>query len=100
MKFHAAHSDSLRHPEERAKRASKGDGHPRLGKLEIGGRSSFEARASRSHLRMTDHFFDGQGAPQGAQAPAKSSGETARPLDGLTRWLPMIAANPSKTTTT
>ena len=31
------------------------------------------------------HFFDGQGAPQGAQAPAKSSGDTARPLDGLTR---------------
>jgi len=31
------------------------------------------------------YFFDGQGAPQGAQAPAKSSGETARPLDGLER---------------
>ena len=31
------------------------------------------------------YFFDGQGAPQGAQAPAKSSGDTARPLDGLTR---------------
>jgi hypothetical protein len=31
------------------------------------------------------YFFDGQGAPQGAQAPAKSSGETARPLDGLVR---------------
>ena len=30
-------------------------------------------------------FFDGQGAPQGAQAPAKSSGETARPLEGLAR---------------
>jgi len=29
--------------------------------------------------------FDGQGAPQGAQAPAKSSGDTARPLDGLVR---------------
>jgi hypothetical protein len=46
-----------------------------------------------------DYFFDGQGAPQGAQAPAKSSGETARPLDGLTRWLPTIAARESKTTT-
>ncbi len=33
-----------RHPEARAKRASKGDGP---------GRSSFEARATRGHLRMT-----------------------------------------------
>jgi hypothetical protein len=30
-------------------------------------------------------FTDGHGAPQGAQAPAKSSGETARALDGLVR---------------
>ena len=44
------------------------------------------------------YFFDGQGAPQGAQAPAKSSGEIARPLDGLTRWLPTIATSPSTTT--
>jgi hypothetical protein len=44
------------------------------------------------------YFFDGQGAPQGAQAPAKSSGETARPLDGLVRWLPTIAAIPITTT--
>jgi hypothetical protein len=41
-------------------------------------------------LRPNDrsgYFFwaEGQGAPQGAQAPAKSSGETARPLDGLVR---------------
>ncbi len=34
---------------------------------------------------IEDYFFDGQGAPQGAQAPAKSSGDTARPLDGLTK---------------
>jgi 5-oxoprolinase (ATP-hydrolysing) len=34
-----------RHPEERAKRATKGDGP---------GRSSFEARAARGHLRMTE----------------------------------------------
>ncbi len=34
-----------RHPEERAKRASKGDGR---------GRASFEARAAREHLRMTE----------------------------------------------
>jgi 5-oxoprolinase (ATP-hydrolysing) len=38
---HAFH----RHPEERAKRASKGDGPSR---------ASFEARASREHLRMTE----------------------------------------------
>ncbi len=29
------------------------------------------------------YFFDGQGAPQGAQAPAKSSGDTARPAEAL-----------------
>jgi 2-polyprenyl-6-methoxyphenol hydroxylase-like FAD-dependent oxidoreductase len=34
---------------------------------------------------LADYFFDGQGAPQGAQAPAKSSGDTARPVDGLVR---------------
>ncbi|HEX5508427.1 MAG TPA: hydantoinase B/oxoprolinase family protein [Pseudolabrys sp.] len=34
-----------RHPEERAKRASKGDGR---------GRASFEARAAREHVRMTE----------------------------------------------
>ena len=39
-----------RHPEERAKRASKGDGQV----LQDFGRASFEARASREHLRMTD----------------------------------------------
>jgi len=44
------------------------------------------------------YFFDGQGAPQGAQAPAKSSGDTARPLDGLVRWLPTMATSASTTT--
>jgi len=44
------------------------------------------------------YFFDGHGAPQGAQAPAKSSGDTARPLDGLERWSTKIAATPTKTT--
>jgi hypothetical protein len=29
------------------------------------------------------YFFEGQGAPHGAHAPAKSSGETARPVDAL-----------------
>jgi hypothetical protein len=43
------------------------------------------------------YFFDGQGAPQGAQAPAKSSGDTARPLDGLVRWFPTIATKASAT---
>jgi hypothetical protein len=47
-----------------------------------------------------DYFFDGQGAPQGAQAPAKSSGDTARPLDGLVRWLPTMATKPNTTTIT
>jgi hypothetical protein len=57
----------LRHPEVRAKRASKGDGHRKSamadlrplyasmsGKPDIGGRSSFEARPSGEHLRMTE----------------------------------------------
>jgi hypothetical protein len=42
--------------------------------------------------------FDGHGAPQGAQAPAKSSGETARPLDGLIRWLATMATKLTSTT--
>jgi len=43
-------------------------------------------RFSEKITRNTNgYFFDGQGAPQGAQAPAKSSGETARPLDGLVK---------------
>jgi hypothetical protein len=49
-------------------------------------------------VRGPDYFFDGQGAPQGAQAPAKSSGDTARPLDGLLKWLPTTATSPSTTT--
>jgi hypothetical protein len=46
------------------------------------------------------YFFDGQGAPQGAQAPAKSSGDTARPVDGLVRCCPIMAASPRTMTTT
>ncbi len=34
---------------------------------------------------LAGYFLDGHGAPQGAQAPAKSSGDTARPLDGVVR---------------
>ena len=45
-------------------------------------------------------FADGHGAPHGAQAPAKSSGETARPLDGLSKWLAITAAKPISTTMT
>jgi len=41
---------------------------------------------------------EGQGAPHGAQAPAKSSGETARPLDGLIRWLATMATKLTKAT--
>jgi hypothetical protein len=47
---------------------------------------------------LTDYFFDGQGAPHGAQAPAKSSGDTAPPLEGLDKWSTRMAATPSSTT--
>jgi hypothetical protein len=42
----------------------------------------------------TAYFFctEGHGAPQGAQAPAKSSGETGRPLDGEVRCSASSAA--------
>jgi hypothetical protein len=43
-------------------------------------------------------FAEGHGAPHGAQAPAKSSGETARPLDGLIRWLATMATKLTSTT--
>jgi hypothetical protein len=42
-------------------------------------------RPSGRRFTFSTYFFDGHGAPQGAQAPAKSSGDTARPLDGLVR---------------
>jgi hypothetical protein len=42
-----------RHPEVRAKRASKGAA--RIDPLRVGGRSSFEARPLAGHLRMTDN---------------------------------------------
>src|SRR4051794_17788939 len=48
--------------------------------------------------KASAYFFDGQGAPQGAQAPAKSSRETARPVDGLIRCCMTTAASPSTTT--
>ena len=39
-----------------------------------------KSRNSSRKITKLFYFFDGQGAPQGAQAPAKSSGDTARPL--------------------
>jgi len=43
-------------------------------------------------------WVDGQGAPHGAQAPEKSSGDIARPVDGLARWSNTTAARPSMKT--
>ncbi|MGZ5836851.1 MAG: hypothetical protein ACXWJ5_11700, partial [Xanthobacteraceae bacterium] len=47
------------------------------------------------------YFFatDGHGAPHGAQAPAKSCGDTARPIDGDVMWSAKIAAMPARKTT-
>jgi hypothetical protein len=45
-----------------------------------------ENRSTLSGI-MLGYFLctDGHGAPQGAQAPAKSSGDIGRPLDGDVR---------------
>jgi hypothetical protein len=53
--------------------------------------------AEKQHRR---YFFctEGHGAPQGAQAPAKSSGETGRPAEGDVRWSAKSAANPKRKT--
>jgi sugar/nucleoside kinase (ribokinase family) len=61
------------------------------------------ARRSRRfwpHTISAAYFFctEGQGAPQGAQAPAKSSGETARAEEGLARWSATTAASPAIST--
>jgi hypothetical protein len=55
-------------------------------------------RASADEL--IGYFFraDGHGAPQGAQAPAKSSGETGRPLDGEVRCSATSAAKATTNT--
>jgi hypothetical protein len=49
---------------------------------------------------LSRYFFctEGHGAPQGAQAPAKSSGETGRPLDGEVRCSATIAVKPTMKT--
>ena len=49
--------------------------------------SGFRARAdARPGMTAAGYFrADGHGAPQGAQAPAKSSGDTGRPIDGEVR---------------
>jgi hypothetical protein len=49
-------------------------------------------------LRQKAYFFEGQGAPQGAQAPAKSCGETARPIEGEVTWSERSAAMPIRKT--
>jgi hypothetical protein len=61
-----------------------------------GHKESFTARGN-----LNDYFActEGHGAPQGAQAPAKSSGETGRPLDGDVRCSATSAAKPTKKTT-
>jgi len=38
---------------------------------------------------------DGHGAPHGAHAPGKSSGDFARPLEGLARWSAISATKPT-----
>ena len=51
--------------------------------------------------KLNERYFfctDGHGAPQGAQAPAKSSGETGRPLDGEVRCCATSAANATRNT--
>jgi hypothetical protein len=57
-------------------------------------------RGARSHGFPEGYFFciEGHGAPHGAQAPAKSSGETARALDGLVRWSAITAPSPAIST--
>ena len=45
-----------------------------------------------AHKRLYFFCTEGHGAPHGAQAPAKSSGETGRPLDGEVRCSAMSAA--------
>ncbi len=51
----------------------------------MGAATRAEVEAFLKERAWALYFFDGQGAPHGAQAPAKSSGDTARPLDGLVR---------------
>src|SRR5580700_1131228 len=81
----------IRHPEARAKRASKGDGP---------GRASFEARAARGHLRMTvlalcsraDYFFAGAaglsvaGSGAGAGLSRRSIWADLRRLSTSSAW--------------
>ena len=54
-------------------------------------------RFRRDERTISRYFLcvDGHGAPQGAHAPAKSSGETARADDGLVRWSATTAASPA-----
>jgi hypothetical protein len=68
---------------------------------EFGAARAFSGEAETAFRRkMRRYLFcaDGHGAPQGAQAPAKSSGETARADDGLARWSATTAASPAIST--
>ena len=62
-------------------------------------RDEVEAFLAQAGLTLR-YFFctEGHGAPQGAQAPAKSSGETGRPLDGEVRCSARSAAKPTTKT--
>jgi hypothetical protein len=67
---------------------------------EFGAARHFQQSGNRFSVRKSRYLFcvDGHGAPQGAQAPAKSSGETARADDGLARWSAITAASPAIST--
>jgi hypothetical protein len=58
-------------------------------------------RRENRPVEAKSYFFctEGHGAPQGAQAPAKSSGDTGRPADGEVRWSASSAPNPKRNTT-
>jgi hypothetical protein len=58
------------------------------------------AEAGCGRLSMLRRYFltEGHGAPHGAQAPAKSSGDTDRPADGELRCSATIAAKPTRNT--
>ena len=53
----------------------------------MGAPTRAEVDALLAQTGLARYFFctEGHGAPQGAQAPAKSSGDIGRPLDGEVR---------------
>jgi hypothetical protein len=68
----------------RAKRRRPADGYVR-GQAFSGSCSKTECVGAEAAHIAPYFLAEGHGAPQGAQAPAKSSGDTARPADGLVR---------------